>query len=115
MQDLISIIIPVYNVEKYLDRCLKTVVSQTYHNLEIIIVDDGSTDSCHLLCDAWAKKDQRIKVFHKTNGGLSDARNYGVNKATGAYIFFIDSDDCISSKTIEVLYKALKDNNAEIT
>ena len=114
MNDLISIIIPAYNVEKYLDRCLNSVVSQTYKNIEIILVDDGSANPCALLCDDWAKKDQRIKAFHKKNGGLSDARNYGVKKATGEYVFFVDSDDCISFETIETLYKAIKDNDAEI-
>ena len=114
MNDLISIIIPVYNVEKYLDRCLESVVSQTYTNLEIIIVDDGSTDSSSLLCDDLAKKDKRIKVFHKENGGLSDARNYGVSKSRGDYIFFVDSDDCISNKAIEILYDLLIKNSADI-
>ena len=114
MNGLISIIIPVYNVEKYLDRCLESVVSQTYNNLEIILVDDGSTDSSSRLSDDWAKKDKRINVFHKENGGLSDARNYGVTKSKGTYIFFVDSDDCISEKTIEILNDLLTKNDADI-
>jgi len=95
MNELISIIIPAYNVEKYLDRCLETVVNQTYKNIEIILIDDGSTDATPILCDEWAIKDQRIKVIHKVNGGLSAARNTGMELATGKYIGFVDSDDWI--------------------
>ena len=80
-EDLISIIIPVYKVEKYLDKCVQSVVNQSYHNIEVILVDDGSPDSCPQICDEWAKKDKRIKVVHKQNGGLSDARNVGIDKA----------------------------------
>ena len=90
---LISVIIPVYKVEKYLDQCVESIVDQTYRNLEIILVDDGSPDRCPEMCDAWAKKDSRIKVVHKANGGLGDARNAGVAMATGDYFGFIDSDD----------------------
>ena len=89
----ISVIIPVYNVEKYLDKCIKSVVNQTYKNLEIILVDDGSPDNCSQMCDEWAKKDERIKVIHKANGGVSSARNVGLDNATGEYIAFVDSDD----------------------
>ncbi len=110
----ISIIIPVYNVEDYLDRCIKSVVSQTYKNLEIILVDDGSTDICPAMCDKWADNDIRIKVIHKKNGGLSDARNAGMKEATGKYFFFIDSDDFISSDCIECLKVALDNNNCQI-
>ena len=92
---LVSVIIPIYNVEKYLDRCLKTIVGQTYNNLEIILIDDGSPDSCPQKCDGWAKKDSRIKVIHKKNGGVSSARNRGLDVATGEYISFIDPDDII--------------------
>ena len=94
---LISIIIPVYNVEKYLDRCIKSVLNQTYKNMEIILVDDGSPDNCPKICDDWAKKDDRIKVIHKENGGLGYARNSGLEMATGDYVLFIDSDDYIDS------------------
>ena len=83
-EDLISVIVPVYKVEKYLDRCVESIVGQTYENLEIILVDDGSPDSCGAMCDAWAQRDSRIKVVHKKNGGLSDARNVGVEASTGA-------------------------------
>ena len=93
---LVSIIIPVYKVEEYLDRCLESVVGQTYKNLEIILVDDGSPDNCPKMCDAWAKKDKRIKVIHKENGGVSSARNEGIKNATGDYLTFVDSDDFLS-------------------
>ena len=94
-KDLISIIIPVYNVEKYLKECVDSVRKQTYKNLEIILIDDGSKDNSGKLCDELAKEDNRIKVIHKENGGLSDARNVGIENATGEYIQFIDSDDFV--------------------
>lgn len=111
---MISVIIPIYKVEQYLDRCVKSIVHQTYPELEIILVDDGSPDSCPMICDQWAKKDKRIKVIHKQNGGLSDARNAGMKAATGDYIAFVDSDDWVSHSYIELLYKALKEQNADI-
>ena len=93
--DLISIIVPIYNVEQYLNQCLQSVCSQSYDNLEIILVDDGSSDRSPELCDEWAEKDSRIHVIHKQNGGLSDARNTGISCAKGEYIAFVDSDDWI--------------------
>lgn len=93
--NMISVIIPVYNVEEYLDECVSSVVSQTYRDLEIILVDDGSPDRCPDMCDTWAGKDKRIKVIHKKNGGLSDARNVGLEVANGEYVAFVDSDDYI--------------------
>ena len=96
MDDLISVIVPVYNVEEYLDRCIESIVNQTYKNLEILLIDDGSTDNSYNICDKWAKKDNRIKVVHKENGGVSSARNVGLDVATGDYIGFVDSDDYIS-------------------
>ncbi len=99
MDTLISIIVPVYKVEEFLDRCVNSLVNQTYRNLEIILVDDGSPDNCPILCDNWAKKDDRIKVLHKVNGGLSDARNHGLEIATGEYILYVDSDDYIDLDT----------------
>lgn len=90
---MISVIIPVYKVEQYLDECVESVVRQTYTDLEVILVDDGSPDGCPALCDRWAKKDSRIKVVHKKNGGLSSARNAGLAVARGEYIGFVDSDD----------------------
>ena len=91
----ISVVIPVYNVEPYLCRCLDTVINQTHQSLEIILVDDGSPDRCPEICDQYAEKDPRIKVIHKKNGGLASARNAGINEASGKYLFFVDSDDCL--------------------
>ncbi len=101
MDPLISVIVPVYKVEDYLDRCLNSVVSQTYENLEIILVDDGSPDSCPQMCDEWRRKDTRIKVIHKENGGLSSARNAGLRIACGSCIHFLDSDDWIEHDMYE--------------
>ena len=112
---LISVIIPVYKVEKYLDKCIDSVINQTYDNLEIILVDDGSPDNCPKMCDEYAKKDKRIKVIHKENGGLSDARNKGIDIATGEFITFIDSDDYVEKNYVEFLYNLAKENNAEIS
>lgn len=112
--ELISIIIPVYNVEEYIDCCLRSVVGQTYKNLEIIIVDDGSTDSSYEKCNKWSDEDFRVRVIHQSNGGLSDARNRGLAAMTGEYFYFVDSDDWIEPETIEVLYGSIKKNNADI-
>ena len=112
---LISVIIPVYNVEKYLNRCLESVLQQTYTNLEIILVDDGSTDNSPKMCDDWAEKDNRIKVIHKINGGLSSARNAGLNHMNGDYVYFIDSDDEIINNTIEILYNVLIEYQCDVT
>lgn len=111
---LISVIVPVYNVEPYLDRCVNSLVSQTYKNLEIILVDDGSTDASPKMCDNWAEKDKRIRVIHKNNGGAADARNAGLDLATGEYIAFVDSDDWIDLNYYEILYKQLIQSNAQI-
>lgn len=113
--DLISVIIPIYNCEKYLDRCINSVINQTYKNLEVILVDDGSTDSSGLICDRYLKKDKRIKVFHTSNGGLSAARNYGIGKAKASYIGFVDSDDQIDTYMYETLYNNLINNNADLS
>ena len=113
--DLISVIVPVYKVEKYLDRCVQSIVDQTYRNLEIILVDDGSPDNCGSLCDAWAAKDSRIKVIHKENGGLSDARNAGMAIATGEYIAFVDSDDWIHPDYTQRLYESIERHGAQIS
>ena len=112
---LISIIIPVYKVEKYLEKCIQSLINQTYENLQIILVDDGSPDNCGKICDEYAKKDHRIEVIHKSNGGLSDARNKGLEIAKGEYIGFIDSDDYIESDMYEVLYNLLKQYNAYVS
>ncbi len=115
MNPLISVIVPVYKVENYLDRCLKSIMEQTYKNLEIILVDDGSPDNSGKMCDEWAKKDGRIIVIHKENGGLSDARNEGTKAATGEYITYIDSDDYILKDYIEHLYINLVKYGADIS
>lgn len=112
---LISVIIPVYNVAQYLDECIKSVCSQSYENLEIILVDDGSTDVSGEKCDEWAQFDQRVIALHKTNGGLSDARNYALERMTGEYVTFIDSDDFVSNNYIEYLYNLILDAKAEIS
>ena len=106
-EPLISIVLPIYNVEKYLSNCIESVLIQTYKNLEVILVDDGATDSCGKICDEYAKKDDRIVVYHKENGGLSDARNYGLERCKGEYITFIDSDDYVDSDYVMYLYSTL--------
>lgn len=113
--DLISVIIPVYNVERYLEKCLNSIVKQSYSNLEILLVDDGSPDSCPQICDNWAQRDHRIKVIHKDNGGLSAARNAGLRVAKGLYICFVDSDDYVSEKFVETLHRLICDNHTEIS
>jgi glycosyltransferase involved in cell wall biosynthesis len=112
--ELITIIVPIYNVEKYLHKCILSITSQTYKNLEIILVDDGSPDNCPAICDQYAINDSRIKVIHKINGGLSSARNAGLDIATGKYVLFVDSDDSITEECIEVLYDSLKKTNSQI-
>ena len=112
--ELISVIVPVYKVEDCLDKCVRSIVEQTYSNLEIILVDDGSPDRCGAMCDAWAEKDGRIKVLHKENGGLSDARNAGLKIATGSLISFIDSDDWIEPDFLEALLGAMESHRAQL-
>lgn len=111
----ISVIVPIYNVEKYLDKCINSIVLQTYKNIEILLIDDGSTDKSFYICEKWKKKDYRINVIHKSNGGLSDARNYGLNIASGEYVCFIDSDDYIEKDYIEKLYKILIKNKVRVS
>ena len=112
--DLISVVIPVYNVEKYLQRCVTSVTEQSYSNLEIILVDDGSVDNSGAICDDFAKKDKRIRVIHKENEGLGLTRNVGIKAATGNYICFIDSDDYIAREYIETIYSDLKKSSADV-
>ena len=114
MEELISVIVPIYKVEAYLERCIGSIVNQTYKNLEIILVDDGSPDSCPDICDAWKEKDDRIKVIHKKNGGLSDARNAGMQIMAGTYISYIDSDDWVANDMYEKMMYAIKKNDADI-
>ncbi len=111
--DLISVIVPVYKVQDYLEECVDSIKKQTYKNLEIILVDDGSPDNSGKMCDELAKEDERIKVIHKENGGLSDARNAGMDIATGKYITFVDSDDFIPENAIEKMYNPLESNGAD--
>jgi len=111
---LLSIIVPVYKVEPYLSRCIESITAQTYKNLEIILVDDGSPDRCGEICEAYAAQDQRIKVFHTENRGLSAARNLGIQHAKGEYIGFVDSDDWIEPDMYEILLKAAEESGAEI-
>lgn len=111
---MISIIVPIYKVEKYLKKCIDSIINQTYKNLEIILVDDGSPDGCGSICDSYSLLDKRIKVIHKENGGLSDARNTGINIARGEYLAFVDSDDFIHPQMIEILYNVVTEQKADI-
>ena len=112
--ELISVIVPVYKVEQYLDRCIKSVINQTYRNLEIILVDDGSPDKCPQICDKWAEADKRVKVIHKENGGVATARNAGLRIASGLWISFVDSDDWLHHQFFEILMKQACDTKASI-
>ena len=114
MMELISVIVPVYKTEAYLDRCVESIVEQSYENLEIILVDDGSPDNCPAMCDAWAEKDSRVKVVHKQNGGLSDARNAGMAIATGELMGFVDSDDWIAPDMYQLLYEHMVADDSDI-
>ena len=114
-ESLISIVVPVYNVQEYLEECVFSIIAQTYSRLEIILVNDGSTDESGLLCEKISQKDSRIKVLHKENGGLSDARNVGVACAGGEYIVFVDSDDVVHPQMIQILYEEMIKNNAELS
>ena len=113
METKVSVIVPVYKVENFLDRCVKSILNQNYKNIEIILVDDGSPDNCPAMCDEYAKNDGRITVVHKVNGGLSDARNAGMDVAAGEYILFVDSDDWIELETVEELLKVIKETGAD--
>ncbi len=114
MDILVSVVIPVYNVEKYLDRCVESIINQTYSNLEIILVDDGSADNSSDMCEQWAKKDSRVKVIHKENAGAGLARNTGIENATGKYIFFVDSDDYMDVTTVEKCISKALNSGADI-
>ena len=114
MQPTVTIVVPIYKVEKYLDRCLISIVSQSYRNMEIILVDDGSPDNCPNICDKWAQRDSRIRVVHKKNEGLGMARNTGIEHAKGDYICFFDSDDYVDSRAIEKACKCICSSNSDI-
>lgn len=114
MTPLVTVVVPIYNVEKYLDRCLNSITNQTYKNLQIILVDDGSPDSCPQMCDDWALKDKRVKVIHKENAGLGMARNSGLEIATGEYIFFFDSDDYIDHTLVEKCVNKAQQHSCDV-
>ena len=113
--DKISIILPVYNVEKYVEKCLNSIKNQDYKNFEAIIVDDGSKDKSVEIIEAFIKKDDRFKLYHKENGGLSDARNFGMNFVTGKFVIFIDSDDYIENKMLTTLYENITKEKADVS
>ncbi len=112
-EQLVTIVLPIYNVEPYLDRCIQSVIAQTYTNLEILLIDDGSLDGCPQKCDEWAKRDKRIRTIHKHNEGLGMARNTGIENATGEYIFFFDSDDFVEPDIVECCVRAKNETGAE--
>ena len=114
MSKTVTVVIPIYNVEKYLNRCIESVIGQTYENLEIILVDDESPDNCPQICEDWKNRDNRIKVVHKKNAGLGYARNTGIDCATGEYICFVDSDDYVAADMVEKTYKCAEQYNADI-
>ena len=114
MEPLLSIIVPAFNIENYISRCLENLINQKYKNIEIIVVNDGSKDKTGKIIDSYVQKDSRIKVIHKKNGGLSDARNAGINIAKGKYISFVDGDDYIANDMIEFLYTNIKKFRAQI-
>ncbi len=113
-EELVSIVVPVYNVAEYLPRCLESLLRQTHRQLEIILVNDGSQDESGSICEAYGQRDPRIHVFHKENGGLADARNYGLRQITGAYVTFVDSDDYVADTYVEYLYRMLKREKAQV-
>lgn len=115
MEELVSVIVPVYNVEKYVGECIESLIGQSYKNIEIILVDDGSTDSSGQLCDVYAGKDIRIKVIHKENGGLSDARNAGIDSAGGVYFSFVDGDDFLAKDAILKMISGMKEKKCDIS
>lgn len=114
MDELISVIVPIYNTGKYLVECVESLRKQTYSNIEIILVDDGSTDASIEICDEFAEKDSRVKVFHKKNEGVAVARNFGIQQSNGQYVVIVDSDDVAVDRMIEVLYTKIKENDADI-
>ena len=111
--DIISIIVPVYNTEEYLDKCILSIMAQTYADFELLLIDDGSTDSSGSICDKYAAQDSRVRVFHKENGGVSRARNLGIDNSKGDYLLFLDSDDWLASDTFEILHRTLEREDAD--
>ena len=115
MTDLVTVIVPVYNTEKYIKKCVDSILGQTYTELEVILVDDGSTDSCPRICDSYAERDSRVRVIHKENGGLSDARNAALDIVSGSYVTFVDGDDYIEKNYVEYLYSLIKKYGADMS
>lgn len=111
----VSVVVPVYNVEKYLDECISSICASTLYDIEILLIDDGSTDASGDIAEQWQRRDRRVKVYHKTNGGLSDARNYGIQLCQGEYIAFVDSDDKIAPEMFEDMYRACKQDGTKIS
>ncbi len=114
MNDLITIVVPVYQVERYIERCVNSIIRQTYNNIEVLLIDDGSTDACPRLCELYAKKDTRVSFFHKKNGGLSDARNYGLERSHGKYVLFVDSDDELPIDAVKGYVRAIGNQEIDI-
>lgn len=114
MPDKVSVVVPIYRVEKYLNRCIDSILNQTYRNIEIILVNDGSPDRCGSIAEEYAANDSRIKVIHKENGGLSDARNAGMEKVTSKYMIFVDSDDWLAANAIDILLSTSKKYKADV-
>lgn len=114
MLNKISVIIPVYNIEQYVEECITSIINQTYDYIEVIVIDDGSTDNSGLICDSLAKKDSRISVYHKANGGLASARNYGISKASGEWIIHVDGDDWLEPNALELLFETAVKSKSEI-
>ena len=110
----LSVIVPIYNVEQYIHKCVDSILNQNFKDFELILVDDGSPDSCGKICDEYAQKDERVKVIHKVNGGLSDARNFGLEKAKGEYVSFIDSDDWVDENIYSESLKYMEENDLDI-
>ena len=106
---MISVIVPIYKVEKYLRRCVDSILNQSYTDFELLLIDDGSPDNCPQICDEYARRDDRVRVFHKPNGGLSDARNYGIDRMKGDYVSFIDSDDYVGPDYLKILMDLIKE------
>lgn len=111
---IISVIVPVYNVEKYLPRCIDSILAQTFTDFELILVDDGSPDNCGAICDEYAAKDKRVRVIHKSNGGVSSARNAGLDAASGEYVTFVDSDDYIAEDRLKQMHSSIFESKADI-
>lgn len=113
-ESLVSVVVPVYNVEQYLNRCIESLINQTYENIEILLIDDGSADDSPQICDEWTIKDSRIKVYHKENGGVSSARNIGLKKCHADYVLFVDPDDYVANNFVEVLLDSIVNNNCDM-